>query len=84
MKHMKRLLTEVTRRRATTSEVTEKSNTEFLSRVIDNLEDSVFVNGSCSTARSYYFNMAALLPPTSTINAFREASRFRLNDYSYA
>ncbi|MEO6604148.1 MAG: NAD(P)/FAD-dependent oxidoreductase [Aeromicrobium sp.] len=87
MKHMNRLLTEVKRRKASTFEVTEKANKEFLDRMIDNLDDSVFVNGSCSTARSYYFNqhgMAALLRPTSTVNAFREASRFPLEAYAYA
>ncbi len=44
-------------------------------------------SGSCSTARSYYFNQhgeAAILRPTSTINAFREAGRFPLDAYSYA
>ena len=47
----------------------------------------MFALGSCSTARSYYFNQhgeAAILRPTSTINAFREASRFPLDAYSYA
>ncbi|MCW2801427.1 MAG: monooxygenase [Aeromicrobium sp.] len=86
MKHMNRLLTEVKKRRSTTFEVTERANTEFLDRMISNLDDSVFVNGSCATSRSYYFNqhgMATLLRPTSTINAFREAARFPLEDYTY-
>lgn len=87
MKHMKRLLGEVSRRGATTFEVTERANTEFLDRMTDKLDDSVFINGSCSTSRSYYFNQhgeATLLRPTSTVNAFREASRFPLEDYAYA
>ena len=87
MKHMKRLLGEVEKRRASTFEVTEEANAEFLDRMTERLEDSVFVNGSCATSRSYYFNqhgMATLLRPTSTINAFREAGSFPLDDYSYA
>jgi cation diffusion facilitator CzcD-associated flavoprotein CzcO len=87
MRHMKRLLGEVERRRATTFEISEAANTRFLDRMTDRLEDSVFVNGSCATSRSYYFNqhgMATLLRPTSTINAFREAGSFPLEDYTYA
>ena len=46
---------------------------------------SVFNVGQCDTARSYYFNQhgeAAILRPTSTINAFREAERFPLDAYT--
>ena len=85
MRHMERLLGEVKKRRATTFEVTERANAEFLDRMTDRLEDSVFVNGSCATSRSYYFNqhgMATLLRPTSTLNAFREAGSFPLEDYT--
>ena len=47
----------------------------------------MFYNGSCGTANSYYFNQhgeAAILRPTSTLNAMREARRFPLEDYAYA
>ncbi|GAA3519327.1 NAD(P)/FAD-dependent oxidoreductase [Aeromicrobium panaciterrae] len=87
MKHMERLFGEVGRRKATTFEVTPEANADFLDRMTHNLEDSVFALGSCSTARSYYFNQhgeAAILRPTSTINAFREAGRFPLDAYTYA
>ncbi len=87
MKHMGRLLGEVRRRGATTFEVREPANEEFLGRVTELLEDSVFNLGSCATARSYYFNQhgePALLRPTSTISAHREAEAFPLEDYAYA
>ncbi|MCW2825794.1 MAG: monooxygenase [Aeromicrobium sp.] len=87
MLHMDRLLSEVARRGATTFEVTERANTAFLDRMTANLTDSVFVQGSCATSRSYYFNQhgeATLLRPTSTLNAFREARSFPLEDYVYA
>jgi hypothetical protein len=87
MRHMRRLFGELRRRGATTFEVSERANAQFLHRVTDKLADSVFHLGSCSTARSYYFNQhgeAAILRPTSTINAFREADRFPLDDYAYA
>ena len=44
----------------------------------EKLGDSVFALGSCGTANSYYFNQhgeATLLRPTSTLNAYREASQ---------
>ncbi|MGZ5402259.1 MAG: flavin-containing monooxygenase [Aeromicrobium sp.] len=87
MKHMKRLFGEVGRRNASTFEVSAVANAEFLDRMTEHLKDSVFALGSCSTARSYYFTQhgeAAVLRPTSTINAFREAGRFPLDAYTYA
>jgi cation diffusion facilitator CzcD-associated flavoprotein CzcO len=87
MRHIRRLFREVQRRGARTFEVSEAANARFLDRVTRKLGDSVFVLGSCSTARSYYFNQhgeAAILRPTSTVNAFREADRFPLDDYAYA
>jgi len=86
MKHMGRLFDEMFRRRATTFEVSERANTEFLDRVSRKLASSVFYGGDCATARSYYFNQhgeAALLRPTSTINAHREAVNFPLDDYTF-
>lgn len=86
MKHMGRLFGELSRRGETTFEVTERANTEFLDRVTARLGSSVFYGGDCSTARSYYFNQhgeAALLRPTSTVDAHREAVNFPLDDYVY-
>ncbi|BEK89220.1 hypothetical protein NSERKGN1266_51710 [Nocardia seriolae] len=86
MKHMARLFGEMFRRGEQVFEVTERANTEFLDRVTDKLGASVFYGGQCATARSYYFNQhgeAALLRPTSTLNAHREASSFPLDDYTY-
>ncbi|MHA6740117.1 flavin-containing monooxygenase [Rhodococcus erythropolis] len=85
MQHMDRLFGEVKRRGAETFEVTEAANAEFLDRMTANLADSVFYGGSCQSSRSYYFNQhgeAAILRPTSTRNAFVEAKRFPLEDYS--
>jgi hypothetical protein len=80
------LLKETFRRGETTFEVTEQANEHFLDRVTEKLGSSVFYSGDCSTARSYYFNPhgeAALLRPTSTMNAHREAENFPLDDYDY-
>ncbi|MEV6768920.1 NAD(P)/FAD-dependent oxidoreductase [Nocardia sp. NPDC051030] len=86
MKHMGRLFGEMFRRGEKVFEVTEHANTEFLDRVTTKLDSSVFYSGQCSTARSYYYNQhgeAALLRPTSTLNAHREAVSFPLDDYTY-
>ncbi|MGI8680149.1 MAG: flavin-containing monooxygenase [Jatrophihabitans sp.] len=86
MRHIRRLFSELRRRDARTFEVTQEANDEFLDRVTDKLGDSVFYVGNCATSRSYYFNQhgeAAILRPTSTVNAFREASRFPLDAYVY-
>lgn len=87
MKHMKRLFGELRRRGGDTFEVTESANTEFLGRMTEKLQDSVFYRGNCSGANSYYFNQhgeAALLRPTPTLSGLREAGRFPLEDYTYA
>ncbi|WP_174187161.1 flavin-containing monooxygenase, partial [Nocardia barduliensis] len=86
MKHMGRLFGELRRRGEHTFEVTERANAAFLDRVTAKLGSSVFYGGDCATARSYYFNQhgeAALLRPTSTLNAHREAVSFPLEDYVY-
>ncbi|GGC58026.1 NAD(P)/FAD-dependent oxidoreductase [Hoyosella rhizosphaerae] len=87
MKHLRRVIREVLRRGATTFEVTEEANSNYLDRMTAKLGDSVFYQGNCQTARSYYFNQhgeAAILRPTSTVTALREASRFPLDSYNYA
>lgn len=85
MAHMARLFGELDRRNADVFEVTEEANAKFLDRMTEKLGDSVFYRGSCETSRSYYFNQhgeAAILRPTSTVNAFREAKSFPLDDYA--
>ncbi|TSE00736.1 NAD(P)/FAD-dependent oxidoreductase [Skermania sp. ID1734] len=87
MRHIKRLFGELARRNATTFEVTEDANTEFLDRMTNKLGDSVFYLGSCATSRTYYINQhgeAVILRPTSTLNAIREAGKFPLEAYSIA
>jgi cation diffusion facilitator CzcD-associated flavoprotein CzcO len=87
MRHITRLFGELRRRGADTFEVSQAANDAFLERVTAKLGDSVFNLGNCATSRSYYFDPhgeASILRPTSTVNAFREAGRFPLQDYAYA
>ncbi|GAA2786922.1 NAD(P)/FAD-dependent oxidoreductase [Saccharopolyspora taberi] len=87
MRHIDRLFTAMRRRGATVFEVTSRANEAFLDRMTDRIGDSIFALGRCATANSYYFNPhgeATLLRPSSTVNAFREAASFPVDDYSYA
>ncbi|NDZ94137.1 NAD(P)/FAD-dependent oxidoreductase [Streptomyces sp. SID6673] len=87
MKHMRRLFGELKRRGATTFEVTTDANDRFLAEVTDNLQSSVFYNGNCASARSYYFNQhgeAALLRPNSTLSTLRQMERFPVDAYRYS
>ncbi|MGA8254955.1 MAG: NAD(P)/FAD-dependent oxidoreductase [Nocardioides sp.] len=87
MRHMNRLFTELKRRGAATFEVSERANAEFLDAMTEKVEHSIFTLGSCGNANSYYFNQhgeATLLRPTSTLNAYRAASSFPLDDYAFA
>ena len=64
--------------------MTEEANAQFLDRMTNLLDDSVFYAGDCATSRSYYFNHsgeATLLRPTSTEDAVRDGSEFPLSDY---
>jgi hypothetical protein len=87
MVHLDRLFGALRDRGARTFEVRPEANAAFLDRVTELLGDSVFYNGQCGTAHSYYFNQhgeAAILRPTSSLTARREARRFPLDDYAYA
>jgi cation diffusion facilitator CzcD-associated flavoprotein CzcO len=87
MRHMDRLFGELKRRGASTFEITEAANAQYLDRMTELLGDSLFTIGDCASARSYYFNPkgeATLLRPMSTRDAVREASRFPLSDYAFA
>jgi cation diffusion facilitator CzcD-associated flavoprotein CzcO len=87
MRHIDRLFTAMRQRGATVFEVTQDANDRFLDRMTTRIGDSVFVLGRCATANSYYFNPhgeATLLRPTTTRDAYREASRFPVDDYTYA
>ncbi|MDH6243887.1 NAD(P)/FAD-dependent oxidoreductase [Mycobacterium sp. OTB74] len=87
MRLMDRLFTEVKRRGATTFEVTEEANTAYLDKMTELLEKSLFTQGNCASAHSYYFNPAGeptLLRPMSTREAIQEASEFPLTDYRIA
>ncbi|WP_435771509.1 flavin-containing monooxygenase [Nocardioides sp. SYSU DS0651] len=86
MAHIRRLLSGMRQRGAEVFEVTETATQDFLDRMQERLQGSVFVQGDCASARSYYFNQhgeAVLLRPTSTLQSRWEARRFPLDDYRF-
>jgi len=87
MRHLERLFGELDERGARTFEVSEQADQAFLAHMLERMDDTVFVQGSCGTARSYYYTNegdAVLLRPTSSGNARRAADHFPLEDYAYA
>jgi cation diffusion facilitator CzcD-associated flavoprotein CzcO len=87
MRHLERLFGELRRRGARTFEVSERADQAFLAHMLERMDDTVFVQGSCSAARSYYYTNegdAVLLRPTSSANARRAVESFPLDDYAYA
>lgn len=86
MKHMSRCLQEMRRLGANSFEATQQANDEFVSRMKSNLKSSVFLNGNCATANSYYFNPhgePTLLRPTSTLSGLRRAGNYPLASYRF-
>ena len=55
--------------------------------MLERMDDTVFILGSCATARSYYFTNegdAVILRPTSSTTAHRAAVSFPISDYEFA
>jgi cation diffusion facilitator CzcD-associated flavoprotein CzcO len=86
MKHIARCLGEMRRQGARSFEVTPEANEAYLRDMRRRLGSSVFVNGNCAPANSYYFNRhgeAALLRPMSTLLSLWRAGHFPLEHYRF-
>ncbi|MFZ5756891.1 MAG: flavin-containing monooxygenase [Pseudomonadota bacterium] len=86
MKHIGRCLGEMQRRRAVRFEIRPEANADFLAQMRGKLASSIFVNGNCAPANSYYFNQhgeASLLRPTPTFVALWKAGHYPLEHYSF-
>ncbi|MFL6024010.1 MAG: NAD(P)/FAD-dependent oxidoreductase, partial [Marmoricola sp.] len=87
MRHIERLFGALKDRDAETFEVTAAADAEFLDHMLERMDDTVFNQGSCGTARSYYYTNegdAVLLRPTSSGNARRSVESFPLDAYAFA
>lgn len=86
MTHMARCLREMERRQARTFEVRQQAQQQFVASMRRHAESSVFVNGNCAPANSYYFNQhgeSTLLRPTPTPMAIWRAGHYPLADYVF-
>lgn len=87
MRHIERLFGALQERDAETFEVTARADAEFLDHMLERMDDTVFNQGSCGTARSYYYTSegdAVLLRPTSSGNARKAVETFSLDEYAFA
>src|SRR3954447_3927547 len=87
MRHLERLFGSLQSRDARTFEVSQRANDEFLARMLERMDDTVFNLGSCATSRSYYYTNegdAVILRPTSSRSARRAVDRFPISDYEFA
>jgi cation diffusion facilitator CzcD-associated flavoprotein CzcO len=86
MKHIARCLGEMRRQGAPSFEVTRAANDAYLRDMRRRMKSSVFVNGDCAPANSYYFNQhgeAALLRPMSTVLSLWRSGHFPLEHYRF-
>ena len=87
MRHIERLFGALADRGAHTFEVTAQADAEFLDHMLERMDDTVFNQGSCGTARSYYYTNegdAVLLRPTSSGHARKAVESFSIDDYAFA
>ncbi len=87
MKHMSRCIQEMQRRQAQSFEVTQEANDAFVRDMKHRLRNSVFLNGDCASANSYYFNphgQPTLLRPTSTLGGLLRAGNYPLSSYRFS
>lgn len=86
MRHIERLFGALNERSAETFEVSETADRAFLDQMLERMDDTVFLKGSCATARSYYYTNegdAVLLRPTSSGSARKAVEEFDLDEYAF-
>ncbi len=86
MKHVARCVGELRRKGKTTFEVQKHAQDAFVAQMRSSVKGTVFANGNCAPANSYYFNQhgeSTLLRLTPTPVALWKASRFPLEDYRF-
>lgn len=87
MEHIGRCLREMRRRNARVFEPKRAAQDRFIAKMRENVKSSVFANGNCAPANSYYFNQhgeSTLLRPTPTPFALVRARTYPLRDYAFA
>jgi cation diffusion facilitator CzcD-associated flavoprotein CzcO len=86
-RHITRVLAESRRRGATQVEVRPEATDRFHAFVEKRMAGSLWLNGSCATANSYYYDHHGDVPylrPTSGRQAQSASRSFSLDDYRYS
>jgi cation diffusion facilitator CzcD-associated flavoprotein CzcO len=85
-RHIVRCLRHARRRGATRVEVTRQANDRYWRQMLGRRHRQVFVQGSCSTANSYYFDDHGDVPfrAATTLEVMWRSTRFPLTDYAFA
>lgn len=84
--HLIRVINEAARHGATRVQVTAAANRRYFEKTLQRQENTIFFNGACSTANSYYFDHngdAPYLRPTSAVQTWLRSRTFSLDDYTY-
>ena len=85
-RHIVRALREARRRGATRIEVTQEANDRYFADQLARRHRQVFFQGTCDTARSYYFDVHGDVPfrAATTLEARWKSSRFSFDDYDFS
>ncbi|GAA2580975.1 NAD(P)/FAD-dependent oxidoreductase [Actinomadura fulvescens] len=87
IRHALRVIGEARSRGVTRAEVSRQAHDRYMSWVERRMPRTVFLNGDCATANSYYFDEHGDAPwqrPSSVVAARRRSRSFPLDDYDYS
>jgi cation diffusion facilitator CzcD-associated flavoprotein CzcO len=85
-RHIVRCLKRAREIGATRVEVTREANDRYFAEMLGRRHRQIFFQGTCGTARSYYFDANGDVPfrASTTLEARWRSSRFPLDDYAFA
>jgi hypothetical protein len=84
--HAVRVINESRSRGATRVEVKQRAQDRWMEKMRGRVHQTIFKNPSCAGSNSYYVDQhgdAAVLRPTSTVNAWLAQRLFSFNDYRF-
>jgi cation diffusion facilitator CzcD-associated flavoprotein CzcO len=85
-RHIVRVLAAARKRAASRVEVRREANDRFFAEQLGRRHRQVFFQGTCGTARSYYFDANGDVPfrASTTLEVMWRSARFPLEDYAFA
>ncbi|WP_181697835.1 NAD(P)/FAD-dependent oxidoreductase [Nocardia sp. GTS18] len=84
--HIVRVLDEARRRAASSAQVTESAQSQYMAAILARRPLQVFSNPTCANANSYYFTKQGDVPlrASTTVEAAWKSRRFPLTHYKFA